>query len=87
MQIAPGSLHPLAGQTSYIYTFNMDGSGPCPGNTGQLVHTNIDCVQMATRAQRASVEPSEIAQYELYNSRHGAHFAKTTDVAMEEEDW
>ncbi|KAK9862856.1 hypothetical protein WJX84_000805 [Apatococcus fuscideae] len=43
--------------------------------------------QMATRAQRASVEPSEIAQYELYNSRHGAHFAKTTDVAMEEEDW
>ena len=44
-------------------------------------------LQMATRAQRASVEPSEIAQYELYNSRHGAHFSRNTDVAMEEEDW
>ena len=44
-------------------------------------------LQMATRAQRASVEPSEIAQYEQYNSRHGAHFVRATDDAMDEEDW
>ncbi|KAK9842695.1 hypothetical protein WJX74_000817 [Apatococcus lobatus] len=43
--------------------------------------------QMATRAQRASVEPSEIAQYEQYNSKHGAHFSRATDEAMDEEDW
>jgi hypothetical protein len=29
----------------------------------------------AARAQRASVEPGEVARYEGYNARHGARFA------------
>ncbi len=44
---------------------------------------------MAARAQRASVEPAEVARYEEYDRRHGARYlAPGGDAAaMDEEDW
>lgn len=45
--------------------------------------------QVAARAQRASVEPAEVARYEEYDRRHGARYlAPGGDAAaMDEEDW
>ena len=44
---------------------------------------------MAARAQRASVQPSEIQRYEDYDARHGARYAGQTlaDDKMDEDDW
>ena len=46
-------------------------------------------MQVAARAQRASVEPSEIVRYAEYNAKHGARYAqKSKDEGEEdEEDW
>ena len=44
--------------------------------------------QVAARAQRASVEPSEIQRYEDYDARHGARYAdQSVGDSMEEDDW
>ena len=45
--------------------------------------------QVAARAQRASVEPAEVARYEEYDRRHGARYlAPGGDAAaMDEEEW
>ena len=47
------------------------------------------CMQMAARAQRASVQPSEIQRYEEYDARHGARYAdqNVADDGMDEDDW
>ena len=44
---------------------------------------------MAARAQRASVEASEVLRYEEYDLRHGARYvASGGDAsAMDEDDW
>jgi hypothetical protein len=46
-------------------------------------------MQMASRAQKASVEPAEIERYEQYNQKHGAKLAGSCGEGMEEEeeDW
>ena len=45
--------------------------------------------QVAARAQRASVEASEVLRYEEYDRRHGARYvAPGGDAsAMDEDDW
>lgn len=45
--------------------------------------------QVAARAQRASVEPSEIRRYEEYDAKHGARYVDHSAEAalMEEDDW
>ena len=44
--------------------------------------------QVAARAQRASVEPSEVKRYEDYDARHGARYAdQGVGDSMEEDDW
>ena len=45
--------------------------------------------QVAARAQRASVEASEVVRYEEYDRRHGARYvAPGSDAsAMDEDDW
>ena len=45
---------------------------------------------MAAKAQRASVEPSEIHRYEEYDRKHGARYtsgANGADMETEEEEW
>lgn len=46
-------------------------------------------VQLAARAQRASVEVSEIKRYENYDARHGARYADQAvgGDSMEEDEW
>ena len=44
-------------------------------------------MQVAARAQRASVEAGEIVRYEEYNRRHGASYADSATGAAMEEDW
>lgn len=47
-------------------------------------------LQLAAKAQRASVEPGEIERYEQYNMRHGARYIApgSRDETMDEdEDW
>lgn len=44
-------------------------------------------MQMAARAQKASVEPAEIERYERYNERHGAKLAGVGGPGEEEEEW
>ena len=44
--------------------------------------------QVAARAQRASVQLSEIQRYEDYDARHGARYAdQSVGDSMEEDDW
>lgn len=45
--------------------------------------------QVAARAQRASVEPSEIVRYEEYDARHGARYADQPGGGdnMDEDEW
>ncbi len=45
--------------------------------------------QKAARAQRASVQPSEVQRYERYNDLHGAKYVppNADDGAMDEDDW
>jgi hypothetical protein len=45
--------------------------------------------QVAARAQRASVEPSEIRRYEEYDARHGTRYLNfSVDAGIaDEEDW
>eukprot|EP00884_Botryococcus_braunii_P018707 jgi/Botrbrau1/551/Bobra.0010s0026.1 len=45
--------------------------------------------QIAAKAQRASVEPGEIARYEQYNLRHGARYIApgSREDNMDEDDW
>jgi hypothetical protein len=43
-------------------------------------------VQMAAKAQKASVSPEEVVRYELYNERHGARYFDDQSEAAEE-DW
>ena len=46
------------------------------------------CMQVASRAQRSSVEPAEILRYEEYQKRHGAFYInQDIQNAMEEDDW
>lgn len=45
---------------------------------------------MAARAQRASVEPSEVVRYEQYNAKHGARYnreGQEGNTEMDEEEW
>jgi hypothetical protein len=47
-------------------------------------------VQVAARAQRASVEPSEVVRYEQYDAKQGARYVKAGEVGeadMEDDDW
>ena len=45
-------------------------------------------LQMAAKAQKASVEPAEVLRYEDYNSRHGARYAQSNSAAQDmDEDW
>ena len=45
-------------------------------------------MQVASRAQRASVEPAEIVRYEQYHRKHGAlYIDQDIQNAMEEDDW
>ncbi|KAK9838347.1 hypothetical protein WJX81_006435 [Elliptochloris bilobata] len=50
---------------------------------------NLRDFQVAARAQRASVEPSEVVRYEEYDRRHGARYvAPGSDAAaMDEDNW
>jgi hypothetical protein len=44
--------------------------------------------QVAARAQRASVEPSEIVRYEQYDAKHGARYVShAAQAPMDEDDW
>ncbi|KAK9817994.1 hypothetical protein WJX72_005483 [[Myrmecia] bisecta] len=45
--------------------------------------------QMAAKAQRASVEPAEVARYIEYDAKHGARYvaAGSTAETMDEDDW
>ena len=45
------------------------------------------CVQMATKAQKASVEPAEIERYERYNEKHGAKLASSEEEEAADEEW
>ena len=45
-------------------------------------------MQMAAKAQRASVEPAEVVRYEEYDSRHGARYVDADAAAVDmDEDW
>ena len=47
-------------------------------------------LQVAAKAQRASVEPEEVIRYEQYNAKHGAKYCKAgqeEDTAMDEDEW
>ena len=45
-------------------------------------------MQMAAKAQRASVEPAEVIRYEEYDSKHGARYVDVDAAAMDmDEDW
>ena len=45
-------------------------------------------LQIAAKAQRASVEPAEIVRYEEYDSKHGARYVRAEATAEEmEDDW
>ena len=45
-------------------------------------------VQVAARAQRASVEPAEVVRYEQYDQKHGAQYAASSTLsAMDEDEW
>lgn len=44
-------------------------------------------MQLAARAQKASVEPSEVVRYEQYNEKHGAKIlAEEEDEQMGDDD-
>lgn len=47
-----------------------------------------DCCthQVAARAQRASVERSEVSRYEAYNALHGARYVDPTALGGGEDD-
>ena len=52
--------------------------------------TRFYCLrQVAARAQRASVEPSEIVRYEQYDAKHGARYVAhdASQAPMDEDDW
>ena len=45
-------------------------------------------VQMAAKAQRASVEPAEVVRYEEYDSKHGARYVDNDAAAADmDEEW
>jgi hypothetical protein len=45
-------------------------------------------LQMAAKAQRASVEPAEVVRYEEYDSRHGARYVDANAAAADmDEEW
>ncbi len=54
---------------------------PPPARPGPL--------QVAAKAQKASVTPGEVARYEQYNGRHGARYLEPGAAAgdLDEEDW
>jgi hypothetical protein len=59
-------------------------------NTAGLLHglpLRYFMLQIATRAQKASVEPAEIERYEQYNLKHGAKLAGKEEEEMQEDDW
>lgn len=45
--------------------------------------------QVACKAQKASVEPEEVARYQAYNERHGAKLAAGGggEAGDDEDDW
>lgn len=56
----------------------------------ELLQTFNTCcyVQMAAKAQRASVEPAEVVRYEEYDSRHGARYVDADAAAVDmDDDW
>lgn len=57
------------------------------GDAGQ--RATCGGLQVAARAQRASVEASEIVRYEDYDARHGARYVDQGSEAamMDEDDW
>lgn len=60
--------------------------GDCRGHLTVGVISDCWHVQMAAKAQRASVEPAEVVRYEEYDSRHGARYVDA-DAADMDEDW
>ena len=44
-------------------------------------------VQVAAKAQRASVEPGEVARYEAYDAKHGAKYIDpSAEAALDDDD-
>ena len=65
--------------------FIKNGANIATVSEDALRPVRIRDFQVAARAQKPSVHPSEIAQYIEYNEKHGA---KMADVPSEsEEDW
>jgi hypothetical protein len=50
------------------------------------VSAPLPCLQLAAKAQKASVTASEVVRYEDYNTRHGARYAPVGDGQDELED-
>ena len=46
-----------------------------------------DDMQVAARAQRASVQTSEVQRYIDYDARHGARYMSSTSDQIDEDDW
>ena len=45
-------------------------------------------MQVAAKAQRASVEAAEVFRYEVYNAKHGAKYIDPSDEdAIDTNDW
>ena len=58
---------------------------------GELSSIIVSCfvhVQVAAKAQRASVEAAEVFRYEEYNAKHGAKYIDPSDEdAIDTNDW
>ena len=46
-----------------------------------------DGMQVAARAQRASVQTSEVQRYIDYDARHGARYTGSNANQIDEDDW
>lgn len=61
----------------------------CPIGSNRLLILS-PCLQVAAKAQKASVTASEVVRYEEYNARHGARYAQAgtgKDELEDEEPW
>ena len=53
-----------------------------------IVLSAVYIVQMAAKAQRASVEPAEVVRYTEYDSKHGARYVDNDAAAADmDEEW
>ncbi|KAI3438833.1 hypothetical protein D9Q98_001250 [Chlorella vulgaris] len=67
--------------------FKADGAALAALTAEELRPVVVRDFQMASRAQKASVEPAEIQRYERYNTKHGAKLTSSEDGEEEEDDW